>query len=148
MDPMMTVRLTTAPAACWGAALTLLAHVNAVAGEEGAGGQSLGQAANDPTASLMAVQIQNLYTGRYHVLGDDSGNTLLLRPVVPFQTGDLKHIARATIPYVTDSPAGKEGLGDSVVFDLIVFDHAWGRWGIGPVMLLPTAADDALGAEK
>jgi hypothetical protein len=27
------------------------------------GGQSLDQAANDPTASLMAVQIQNIYAG-------------------------------------------------------------------------------------
>lgn len=30
------------------------------------GGQALDQAANNPTASLMAVQVQNLYRGDYH----------------------------------------------------------------------------------
>ena len=35
-----------------------------------------------------------------------------------------------------------------VLFDLIVFNESWGRWGVGPVMLFPTATNDALGAEK
>jgi hypothetical protein len=35
-----------------------------------------------------------------------------------------------------------------VLFDLIVFDQPWGRWGVGPVMLIPTATKDELGAEK
>ena len=110
--------------------------------------QALDQAANDPTASLMAVQIQNIYSGNYYNLHDESGNTVLLRPVVPFTTGALSHIARATIPYATLSPSGKTGLGDSVLFDLIVFNQSWGRWGVGPVLLLPTATDSALGAQK
>jgi hypothetical protein len=68
--------------------------------------------------------------------------------VVPFTTGKINHIARATIPYVTESPSGKTGLGDAVLFDLIVFNRSWGRFGLGPVLLLPTATDEALGAEK
>ena len=110
--------------------------------------QSLDQAANDPTASLMAVQFQNVYAGAYHNLADEAGNTVLLRPVIPFKTGDLSHIARATIPLITQSPSGETGLSDSVIFDLIVFDQPWGRWGLGPVMLLPTASHAELGAEK
>lgn len=73
---------------------------------------------------------------------------MVLRPVVPFKTGSLNHIARATIPYATASPSGETGLGDSVLFDLIVFNRSWGRWGVGPVVLLPTATEDALGAEQ
>ena len=111
-------------------------------------GQSLDQAANDPTASLMNVQIQDIYTGDYHKLDDADANSVLLRAAVPFQTGEIKHIARVTLPYITDSPSGESGLGDMVLFDLIVFDKSWGRWGIGPVLLLPTASDDDLGAEK
>ncbi len=145
---MMPLRRAAVPISRWAAALLLSLPAIACAGEDAPSGQSLDQAANDPTASLMAVQIQNLYSGTYHRLDDASGNTLLLRPVIPFETGDLKHIARATIPYVTQSPSGTSGLGDSVLFDLIVFNQSWGRWGIGPVMLLPTASDDALGAEK
>lgn len=116
--------------------------------DESAGGQTLDQAANDPTASLMAIQLQNVYAGTYHNASGATGNTVLFRPVIPFKTGDLNHIARATVPYVTDSPSGKTGLGDSVLFDLIVFNRSWGRWGIGPVVLLPTATDDELGGEK
>lgn len=110
--------------------------------------QSLDQAASDPTASLMAVQVQNLYAGDYHNLDDESGNTVLLRVAVPFQTGDLKHIARATLPVVTSSPSGESGLSDLVLFDLLAFDRSWGRWGVGAVMLAPTATEDELGAEK
>ena len=39
-------------------------------------------------------------------------------------------------------------MSDLVLFDLIVFNESWGRWGVGPVMLFPTATNDALGAEK
>ncbi len=116
--------------------------------EGGTGGQSLEQAASDPTASLMSLQIQDIYTGSFHNLDNESGNTVLLRSAVPFQTGSLNHIARATLPIVTDSPSGESGLSDLVLFDLIVFNESWGRWGVGPVLLAPTASDEKLGAEK
>ncbi len=128
-----------------GAATALLLLTPAATAE---GAQSLDQAASDPTASLMAIQIQNIYAGDYHNLSGETGNSVVLRPVVPFTTGSLNHIARATFPYFTHSPSDETGLGDSVLFDLIVFNRSWGRWGIGPVVLIPTATDDALGAEK
>jgi hypothetical protein len=116
--------------------------------QEKADGQSLEQAANDPTASLMSVQIQDQYSGAYYKLENESGNTLLLRSAVPFATGPLNHIARATLPFITNSPTGKSGLSDLVLFDLIVFNESWGRWGVGPVMLFPTAGEDRLGTGK
>ena len=124
------------------------AALPALSAQGTAGGQSLEQAASDPTASLMSVQIQDIYTGSYHNLDDGSGNAVALRAAVPFQTGSLKHIARATLPMITDSPSGAEGVSDLVLFDLMVFDQSWGRWGAGPVALLPTASDDRIGAEK
>ena len=93
--------------------------------------QSLDQAANDPTASLMSVQIQDVYAGNYHKLDNENGNTLLLRSAVPFEVGGLNNIARATLPIVTKSPSGASGLSDLVLFDLIVFNQSWGRWGVG-----------------
>ena len=108
------------------------------AGQAGANGQSLGQAAEDPTASLMSVQIADWYTARFHGLADEDANTVVLRSAIPFQTGDLNHIFRATVPFLTDSPSLDAGLSDLTLFDLIVFDQRWGRWGIGPVALLPT----------
>ncbi|MFZ1200260.1 MAG: hypothetical protein WAO07_08835 [Desulfobacterales bacterium] len=85
----------------------------------------------------MNVQIQNVYTGDYHNLNGEGGNAILLRSAVPFKTGSLNHIARATLPIVTKSPSGESGLSELVLFDLIVFNQSWGRWGLGPVMLFP-----------
>jgi len=130
------------------AALVLCAAHSVTAADEGTAGQSLEQAASDPTASLMSVSVQDIYAGSYHQLDDESGNTLLLRSSVPFKTGSLAHIARVTLPVVTDSPSGESGLSDLVLFDLIKFEKSWGRWGIGPVLLAPTATDDAIGAGK
>jgi hypothetical protein len=130
------------------AALVVCAAHTAAAAEDGAGGQSLEQAASDPTASLMSVQVQDIYAGAYHQLDDESGNSILLRSAVPFTTGSLEHIARLTLPIVTDSPSGESGLSDLVLFDLIKFEKSWGRWGIGPVLLAPTATDDAIGSGK
>jgi hypothetical protein len=132
-----------------GLALLLLISAPPLLGaQEKPDGQSLEQAANDPTASLMSVQIQNLYSGDYHNLDNETGNSLLLRSAVPFTTGSLKHIARGTLPFVTHSPSGKSGLSDLTLFDLIAFDQPWGRWGVGPVMLFPTATDEQLGTGK
>jgi len=130
------------------ACMLVFAPYAAFAEEPTQGGQSLEQAASDPTASLMSVQIQDIFTGSYHNLSDENGNTILLRSAIPFKTGHLNHIARATLPIITDSPSGKSGLSDLVLFDLIVFNESWGRWGIGPVMMIPTASDNKLGTGK
>jgi hypothetical protein len=128
-------------------AFALAGSLPAAAQEEQAGGQSLEQAASDPTAALLSVQIQDLFAGDYHLLDDESGNTILLRSAVPFQIGGMNNIARVTLPYVTDSPSGESGLGDMTVFDLIVSNAAWGRWGVGPVLLIPTG-ENGLSAEQ
>lgn len=115
--------------------------------EPSSDGQSLAQAASDPTASLMNVQIGDWYTQSYWNLPDESANTINLRSAYPFQWGESKHILRATVPIITDQPSGSTGLSDSTVFDLMVFDTSWGRWGAGAVALLPTGGTKR-GAEK
>ncbi len=116
------------------------------AAESGPGGQSLGQAAEDPTASLMSVQLADWYTLGYRGLDDDA-NTFVVRSAIPFQTGSLSHIFRITVPFITDHPILDAGLSDITVFDLMVFNEGWGRWGIGPVALLPAGGSNH-GAEK
>lgn len=107
--------------------------------------QTLEQAADDPTASLASVQVINIYNDLYH--RDDSANQVLLRAAVPFSTGTLKHIARVSTPVITRSPFVDSGVSDTTLFDLVVFDRDWGRWGVGAVALLPTGGEDS-GAEK
>ncbi len=111
-------------------------------------GQALDQAANDPTASLMSIQIQTLYSGDYYNLSAEDSSAVLLRSAIPFTTGSTKHIARGTLPIVTDNPSNETGLGDLVLFDLLAFDKSWGRWGAGLVGMFPTASDEKLGSGK
>lgn len=129
------------------AAIVLMIPVSSLAAEK-PDGQALDQAANDPTASLMSVQIQTLYSGNYYNLPSEDSSAVLLRSAVPFTTGNLKHIARGTLPIITDNPSGETGLGDLVLFDLLAFDKTWGRWGAGLVVMLPTASDEKLGSGK
>lgn len=104
--------------------------LDAESGDPALGGQSLEQAASDPTASLMSVQIQNLYSGDYHKLSNENSNTVQLRSAIPFQAFGIDNIARVTLPAVTEGPNGT-GVGDMTVFDLAAFNQSWGRWGPG-----------------
>ena len=115
--------------------------------DQEAPGQSLSEQTTDPTASLMSLSLQNWFTASFHRLSNQDANTIVFRPVIPFRTGDLSHILRVTLPYVSHSPAGP-GLSDTAIFDLLVFNASWGRWGIGPLLLLPTATKNSLGSEK
>lgn len=104
--------------------------------------QTLDQAADDPTASLSALQVSDWYTASFHGLESESANSVVLRPVLPFMLGGAPNIFRATLPFVTNHPSADAGFGDTVLFDLVVFPEAWGRWGVGPVLLMPTGGRD------
>jgi len=94
--------------------------------------------ATDPTAQLMSFQLNDAYVPDYHGV-DDTSNQLILRAAIPFDVGSTKHIFRVTQPYQTSGPRGG-GLVDTTVFDLMVFDQSWGRWGAGVAGTLPTGA--------
>lgn len=111
------------------------------------GGQSLDQAASDPTASLMSFQVQGFHSYRLHNLDDETSSRLQFRAAIPFELGGTSNIARLTLPYVTDSPSGAEGFADATLFNLTTFTQPWGRWGVGAVALLPTGESD-LTADK
>lgn len=102
--------------------------------------------ATDPTASLMSFQFYDWYTPTYHGT-DDSSNQLVFRAAIPFDMLGLPNIFRVTLPYVTSSPTGESGLGDTQVFNLTVFGAPWGRWGAGISGSVPTG-HDGLSSEK
>lgn len=109
--------------------------------------QSLEQAANDPTAALMNVQLSDWYTESFHNLDDESANSVVLRSAIPFEFLGQNNIFRVTAPFVTDSLNGSTGLADITLFDLVTRDASWGRWGCGAVALLPTGGEKR-GAEQ
>jgi len=127
------------------AGFILFAPAGMVRGQESAAPSSddLSSKATDPTASLMAMNFQTLYTGGFH--GDSAGAaddiwTLQFRPVIPFSLFDRPNILRVTLPYQIGG-RGDEGMQPISLFDLVVLNEKWGRWGVGPVMSFDTTGD-------
>ncbi len=68
-------------------ALLALLLVSVVEAQEaGSDGQSLAQAASDPTASLMNVQLSDWYTANYWNLPDESANQFVIRTAADRQS--------------------------------------------------------------
>ena len=111
----------------------------------------------NPIAALISVPIQYNYDQNFGPEDDGSVSRLNIQPVIPASLNDdWNLITRVILPLVDqkDIPVkgqGESGLGD-VVASLFSSPKApasggW-IWGAGPVLLLPTASEDALGAEK
>ncbi len=86
----------------------------------------------------MAFNFIGDYTGGFHGPNnglDDDAWSVSFRPVIPFQAFGKSNILRMTLPYQLDG-RGENGLGDVSIFDLVVFNKPWGRWGIGAVATL------------
>ena len=104
--------------------------------------EELAKKAADPTASLMSINLR--YTGipSFHGL-DGSADVSQFQAVIPFRAWDTSNILRATVNYTHSGPA-PNGLSDVTIFNLLVFDKPWGRWGAGPVaQLLPGRDGDS-----
>jgi hypothetical protein len=105
--------------------------------------------ANNPLAPITAINFQNYYLTTLRLLPEQHANEMLLRGI--FAT--TKMIVRATLP-VSDAPIGfatsVSGLGDLNIFDafLLTEEGAKNQFGIGPLLVAPTATDDALGDGK
>jgi hypothetical protein len=122
-------------------AAALMAVPFQVAGAQADDANELSRKATDPTASLMAFNVNADYTGGYYgnLPGSDDSWSLQFRPVIPFKAFGVSNILRLTLPYGL-SGRDDDGLGDVTLFDLVVINESWGRWGVGPVMSF--AADD------
>lgn len=95
----------------------------------------LARQATDPTASLMALNLLVDYVGDYHGPGENDSLDYTFRPVIPFTAFGKNNILRLTVPYRA-SGRGTHGLGTISIFDLVIFNESWGRWGVGGVASL------------
>jgi len=107
---------------------------------------------NNPLADLVGVNANEYYaSGLYD--SDDVSNVWNLQLVVTGPFTGLFHLARTTLPVLTapaTSTSYVSGLGDLVFQDAFKFSKETARteWGVGPLVVMPTATDELLGAGK
>jgi len=118
--------------------------------ETGAGPSAEERAqANNPLADFTAFNLQNYHVSELTDIPNQTANTLWARYVVPID----KWLIRASLPInsVPTSPTTSEsGFGDLNAFAAYIMsdDGAPQTYGVGPLLAIPTASDDALGTGK
>lgn len=104
--------------------------------------------ANNPLASAYALNLQNYYVPTLFDVPDESINTAWLRGVIPI----WRTVTRASLP-LASRPSGSgestSGLGDFNMFvAYLLVSKPTLSLGLGPLLVVPTATDDALGQGK
>jgi hypothetical protein len=111
----------------------------------------------NPIANLISAPIQYNYDHDFGVADDVHRSLLNVQPVVPFElNADWNLISRTILPvtWTDDVPSGtgnEFGIGDveqSAFFSPKALTAGGATWGVGPVLLLPTATESTLGGEK
>jgi hypothetical protein len=139
---------------CSWSILLLLAAMTSASAQETS--EDLAKKLSNPIASLISVPFQFNYD---HGYGPNNGRkaTLNIQPVIPFALGDdWSVISRTIMPLVWQNdvagPSGSQsGLGDitqSLFFSPSKPGPGGIVWGVGPVLVLPTATDQLLGSGK
>lgn len=136
-------------------AVALLALPVAASAEES--DADLAQELTNPVADLVTVPIQMNLDRNIGPAEDGTKLTTNIQPVIPFDIGENWNlITRTIVPVISQDDlfpgAGSQfGLGD---INLSLFlspkkpTDSGLVWGAGPTILLPTATDSLLGAEK
>jgi len=126
-------------------------------GASPSGDAELAQELSNPLADLMTFPFQVNYDRDIGPFDDGWKLQTNIQPVIPFHLNeDWNLISRTIIPVIYQDDifpdAGSQfGLGDinlSLFFSPKKPTSGGITWGIGPVLLLPTATEDLLGAKK
>jgi hypothetical protein len=137
------------------AAGSAVADVSADAASDPLSPQELAQDVENPLANLVAIPIETIWEGG---AGPEDADRFALQvsPSVPFALGeDWLLVSRSVVPLLVHQQAMAKGAGsDTGLGDIETSLFLTPRspflgaaWGLGPILLLPTATDSELGAE-
>ena len=118
------------------------------------GAAELAQDLTNPLADLVTVPVQMTYDQNIGLMDDGWKLQTNIQPVVPFDvTENWNMISRTILPVIYQDDifpgAGSQfGLGDATLSLFFSPKQSGVTWGVGPILLLPTATDSLLGAEK
>lgn len=141
------------------ASLTPLAQAQMAAASassvaEQSGDVELAKKLSNPVAAMVSLPLQMNWDDDLGLHDGGSKLTSNIQPVIPFKLNDdWNVISRTILPVIYQEDifpgSGSQfGLGD--VMQSIFISPVGGdiTWGVGPVILLPTATDSLLGGEK
>ncbi|WP_207224220.1 hypothetical protein [Aquimarina brevivitae] len=131
--------------------LIVCSYGNLVAQGDGVSTEELAKQLANPVASLISLPFQNNFD---FSVGPNEGfrYNLNVQPVIPFSIGkDWNLISRTIVPFIDQKDvvfdgSSNSGLGDitqSLFFSPKEATSSGLVWGVGPVLLLPTATEDA-----
>lgn len=112
---------------------------------------------SNPIANLISVPIQADYDKNIGPGDEGSVWRINIQPVIPFTLNEEWNlISRTILPVIDQDDIPVMGMGESGIGDIVqsLFfspqkpTSSGFIWGVGPVFLLPSASDDALGGEK
>ena len=146
-EPYERIKSVTAHRLAWLAGFVLFLGTAATVAAQELSDEAKSQA-NNPLASVYAFNLQNFYSPSLYGLPNRSANTFWLRGAIPIG----RTLTRASLPLATrpSSPTEAEsGLGDFNTFTAYLFvSEPTTSFGVGPLVVAPTATDDALGQGK
>lgn len=107
--------------------------------------------ANNPLTPKITINFHNYYIPSFYGPSNRDSNQFLLRGIIPHKIGGAPQLFRFTLPVanVPTYPDGRDtGLGDLVLINYFAFKEGGLEFGVGPVLVAPTAGSEALGAGK
>lgn len=107
--------------------------------------------ANNPLSPRPLVSLHDYYVPKLHNIDNAWANQTLVRGVLPNKTFGRPQLWRINIPIMAlshDRLGRKSGLGDISLMDIFMHSGEDFSYGIGPMLVMPTASKDWLGQGK